>query len=389
MVMRMSERTNPALTLPRAWAHAGEVSQWGVTLLAWLWLGEQGMRLGWGVASGVLAVVVWWTARLAVRGTAWAMQAEPLRVAMCGLICAAGVWLPDALTRWGASHLGLLCLAALWGVWGGALETRSRVSTFQLGKFAWHPLLAGIGVGLIWGLPKMSAAPLWAVTLGLALAAMLLAARDRWSAEPVPVCAGPRGRVLVLLAPSAMGLMMGSLWLGNVWCAGLGWRTETLVWVHLALMAGAPAVVAWAWASLDTRPGPTEAMAALQKWPTSLHATRRPMLGLVLLALGALMLLGDTPVQGFLAMLLPSLAWALHCARPRDGRDDLRWMPPWLTRTTACLLGPGLLLCVGALSPVVGPAAMQLAMGILGALAAGQLLLHWRRPLQFARWSPL
>ncbi|MEY4662235.1 MAG: hypothetical protein RLZZ239_708, partial [Pseudomonadota bacterium] len=75
MVMRMSERTNPALTLPRAWAHAGEVSQWGVTLLAWLWLGEQGMRLGWGVASGVLAVVVWWTARLAVRGTAWAMQA--------------------------------------------------------------------------------------------------------------------------------------------------------------------------------------------------------------------------------------------------------------------------------------------------------------------------
>ena len=34
-------------------------------------------------------------------------------------------------------------------------------------------------------------------------------------------------------------------------------------------------------------------------------------------------------------------------------------------------------------------AAMQLAMGILGALAAGQLLLQWRRPLQLARWSPL
>jgi hypothetical protein len=32
---------------------------------------------------------------------------------------------------------------------------------------------------------------------------------------------------------------------------------------------------------------------------------------------------------------------------------------------------------------------MQLAMGILGALAAGQLLLQWRRPLQLARWSPL
>jgi hypothetical protein len=32
---------------------------------------------------------------------------------------------------------------------------------------------------------------------------------------------------------------------------------------------------------------------------------------------------------------------------------------------------------------------MQLAMGILGALAAGHLLLQWRRPLQLARWSPL
>jgi hypothetical protein len=112
------------------------------------------------------------------------------------------------------------------------------------------------------------------------------------------------------------------------------------------------------------------------------------MLGLVLLALGALMLFGDTPMQGLLAMLLPSLAWALHCARPRNGRDDLRWMPPWLTRTTACLLGPGLLLWVGALSPVVGPAAMQMAMGLLGALAAAQLLLQWRRPVLLARWSP-
>jgi hypothetical protein len=382
----MSERANPAWTWSRAWAHAGEVSQWGVTLLAWLWLGEQGMRWGWGVASGVLAVVVWWTARLAVRGSAWAMQAEPLRVAVCGLLCAAGVWLPDALTRWGASHLGLLCLAAVWGVWSGALETRSRVSTFQLSKFAWHPLLAGTGVGLIWGLPKMSAAPLWAVTLGLALAALLLAARDRWSAEPVPVCAGPRGRVSVLLAPSAMGLMMGSLWLGNVWCAGLGWRTDTLVWVHLALMAGAPAVVAWT--SLGARQGQTEAMAALHQLPSPLPSTRRSMLGLVLLTLGALMLFGDTPMQGLLAMLLPSLAWALHCARPRNGRDDLRWMPPWLTRTTACLLGPGLLLWVGALSPVVGPAAMQMAMGLLGALAAAQLLLQWRRPVLLARWSP-
>jgi hypothetical protein len=47
-----------------------------------------------------------------------------------------------------------------------------------------------------------------------------------------------------------------------------------------------------------------------------------------------------------------------------------------------------LLLWVGALSPVVGPAAMQMAMGLLGALAAAQLLLQWRRPVLLARWSP-
>jgi hypothetical protein len=385
----MFERAHCVLTPSRALAHAGEVSQWGVTLLAWLWLGEQGIRWGWGMASGVMAVVVWWTARLAIRGSPWAMQAGPLRIAGCGLLCAAGVGLPDTLTRWGESHQGLLVVAAVWGVWSGALETRSRVSTFQLSKFAWHPLLAGTGVGLIWALPKTSAAPLWAVTVVLALAALLLAARERWSAEPAPVCAGPRGRVSVMLAPSAMGLMMGGLWLGNVWCAGLGWRTDTLVWVHLALMAGAPAVVAWAWASLGARHGQTGANVPLQQAPSAPPSKRRAMLGLILLALGALMLLGDTPVHGLLAMLLPSLAWALHCARPRDGRDDLRWMPPWLTRITAWLLGPGLLLWVGALSPEVGPAAMQLAMGLLGTLAAGQLLLQWRRPIRLARWSPL
>jgi len=367
MVMRMSERTNPALTLPRAWAHAGEVSQWGVTLLAWLWLGEQGMRLGWGVASGVLAVVVWWTARLAVRGTAWAMQAEPLRVAVCGLLCAAGVWLPDALTRWGASHLGLLCLAAVWGVWSGALETRSRVSTFQLGKFAWHPLLAGIGVGLIWGLPKMSAAPLWAVTLGLALAAMLLAARDRWSAEPVPVCAGPRGRVLVLLAPSAMGLMMGGLWLGHAWCVGWGWSTSQMVLGHLVLMAVLPTLVALA------------SRVLLVVWAPSALATRSWLIW-VLLATGAGMLFGDTSVHGLLAMLLPSLAWALHCSRSRIGLNAAAPASPVLSRSLGLLLGPGLLLWVGIASPVQGPLAMQLALALLGSLAALQALVWCARP---------
>jgi hypothetical protein len=42
-----------------------------------------------------------------------------------------------------------------------------------------------------------------------------------------------------------MGLMMGTLWLGNAWCANLGWTNEQMVGAHLALMAGLPALTAW------------------------------------------------------------------------------------------------------------------------------------------------
>ena len=94
--------------------------------------------------------------------------------------------------------------------------------------------------------------------------------------------------------------------------------------------------------------------------------------------------------EELMAMLLPSLAWAVHCVRPRDGRGALSQLPPWLARTTALLLGPGLLLWVGWLSPTYGPAAMQMAMALLGGLAALQaLFLWWRRPaLQPAWFTP-
>ena len=57
--MPMSETKRVTPSAPRGLAHAGEVAQWTVLLLGWLWLGEQGMRLGWSMASGVLAVAVW------------------------------------------------------------------------------------------------------------------------------------------------------------------------------------------------------------------------------------------------------------------------------------------------------------------------------------------
>ena len=52
----MSEASDRLATKHGALSHAGEVAQWVLMLLGWLWLGEQGMRLGWSLASGVLAV---------------------------------------------------------------------------------------------------------------------------------------------------------------------------------------------------------------------------------------------------------------------------------------------------------------------------------------------
>ena len=131
----MSEARQAGTALHRALAHAGEVAQWVLLLLGWLWLGEQGVRLGWSLASGVLAVSLWWAARLLCRGSDWALNARPWVMAVCGGLSALGVWLPDAL-RWvdapdgHLAHAGLLAVALLWGAWSGMVETRSRVSPY-------------------------------------------------------------------------------------------------------------------------------------------------------------------------------------------------------------------------------------------------------------------
>ena len=61
MVMPMSEDLRAKLNASDALAHAGEVAHWTLLLLGWLWLGEQGSRLGWSLASGVMPVALWWT----------------------------------------------------------------------------------------------------------------------------------------------------------------------------------------------------------------------------------------------------------------------------------------------------------------------------------------
>ena len=149
-----------------------------------------------------------------------------------------------------------------------------------------------------------------------------------------------------------------------------------MVWVHLGLMAGLPAGVA-----LSLRVLPHGAGLAAH------HAH----IGAALMVLGALMLLGNTELHGLLAMGLPSLAWALHCARhgmaPMAQALGARVWPVWALRWLALLLGPGLLLGVGVASPHWGPAAMQAALAALGGFAALWLALRaWRPPVQYHSW---
>jgi hypothetical protein len=169
----------------------------------------------------------------------------------------------------------------------------------------------------------------------------------------------------------------------------------------LAMMAGLPALVALAiqvpahasttfnaTSSASTfgvlralLPQPKETCAhANSPCSTRPMAAFRPHLSLAFLALGALMLLGQSAVHGLLAMLLPSLAWAIHCSRPRSPLAMSVSGSARLNCVIALGLGPGLLLWVGLASPVHGPLAMQTAMALLGALAAVQALVFWIRP---------
>ena len=364
MGMPMSDTPVALRPVPTALTHAREVAHWLVLLLGWLWLGEQGMQWGWSWASGVLAVALWWAVRLLCRGSALALRCGPWAVGLLGLLTVCGLYgLQSTMTQpW--AHGVLLGLAAVWGLWSALIETRSQVSTFELAPVAWHPVLAAALVACCWLWPDGEPFAETGFRVLLAVCAGVLYAHDRCSPSLAPACRGPRTGLQTLLAPSAMGLMMGTLWLGTAWCAGLGWRIEQMVGAHLALMAVLPTLAALV--MRGALPSPASAMSQVNA-------------SLSLLALGALMLLGNSPVHGVLVMLLPSLAWAVHCCRQRSSVALAQNLAPWMTRSLSLVLGPLLLVAVGAASPQQGPWAMQSALALLGVLAAGQLVFLWSR----------
>lgn len=356
----MSEALRAKLKASDALAHAGEVAQWTLLLLGWLWLGEQGSRLGWSLASGVMPVALWWTARLMCRGQAWVFRCPPMLIGFGGLLTALGVGLTSQALNPAQAQLSLLMLALLWGLWSAMVETRSQVSTFEMGPLAWHPLLAGALVMLSLRLPDGLQSSPWTMSFLLTLCALVLWMRDQGTFRRIAVCRGSHAQIESLLAPSAMGLMMGSLWIDNTWCAGLGWSTDLMVAFHLALMAGLPVMVA----------------GLLRGWGAARVSPHAQTQGVLVLLLGsALLLLGSSVWQAVLAIVLPAMAWALHCCRPRQLQATASLMSSWIGRSLALLLGPLLLQWVGAASSADGPWPLRTAMLLFGILAAGKLAL--------------
>ena len=121
--MAMPRSEHPRQPPPRAWlADAGEVAQWTAQLLAWLWLGEQGQRLGWPLASGVWAVAVWWAVRVLCRGTGWAFRSPSALLGALGTVVALSGADPAVFGEGASLHatlLGQSLLSAVLGLCAG------------------------------------------------------------------------------------------------------------------------------------------------------------------------------------------------------------------------------------------------------------------------------
>jgi hypothetical protein len=257
----------------------------GATLLmGWVWLGQQGQRLGWSVASGVLAVALWWALRVLFAQSGLVKQLPRRASVWLGVGTVGGALGVAGLAASPAAHALLLVLAGVWALWSAALEAGSP--------------------GAI--------------------------AKPNGAAASLP--------------QTAMGLMMGSLWLTSSWCATAGLPPATVVGFHVLLMAVLPALASrWHLPPWTAQAGP-----------------------LTLVLAGSLVLqLGNGVVHGATGMGLLALAWALQGPQGNAPHTARHW---------AALVGPALLLAVGWWSPTLGPQVLQAVYGLLGAGAFLALL---------------
>jgi hypothetical protein len=350
----MSEPLRHRLTDWRAPALA--LARWTALLMGWVWLGAQGQRLGWSIASGVLAVALWWALRLVLAHLAWREAPARRTVLALGMLTAAGAGFVAQADAGPASLWMLMALAALWAAWSVALDATAANTSSRCQRpwAGWPPVLAALITWAVLGTPVPPSLTAWPVSLVLLGAALLASAavpeRRRAPGRP-PLPSNVSSSTG--LPQTAMGLMMGSLWLGNAWCASAGWSTPSVVGFHLLLMAVLPGLV------------------RLDLIPRHLPPLASRALPLLLVLAGALLLVaGQQLAHGLVGMLLLALAWALPTRSATTFKNHhsgraLRWAPGG---------GPLLLVAVGLWSPTLGPQALTLAYGALGALAGITLL---------------
>lgn len=355
----MSSKTPMYGILSTLQSHSGAVAQWIVIMLGWLWLGEQGSRLGWSNASGVLAVSFWWAARILFRGQEWVFNLSSKTILILGALVTSGVWIVPTLNSNDGVHVVLLGLALVWGAWTAIIETRSRSAGYTAGRIAWQPIVASVLVLSCWNFAGFPQFIRPAVTALMGACAGVLYWIDCDQSCRKKNCHGSTNTILTILPASAMGLMMGDLWLGNSWCTGLGWSFSEMGTFHLLLMSVLPSVVAL----------------AVHKFKPSLlenHGLSYAMLLPLFFGLGVLFVNNATYV--LFSMLLPSISWAFHCNRTRTSRFIGTGKKHFESRTVAFFLGPVLLVWVGSMSQILGPFSMQCALALLGFLAGLQLL---------------
>lgn len=339
------------------------VVRWTVLLMGWVWLGQQGQRLGWSVASGVLAVALWWAVRLIFEHSRCIGRLPTHATVLLGAITAGGALGVAGLAASTTAHTLLLALACVWALWSAALEASEGHARCPGHWAGWPPLLAAGLTGLTMGAPDLLA------TLGLqpapgtaaASALLCVAALQLRVSNACRVVRPASHTAAALLPQTAMGLMMGTLWLASAWCATVGLPASTMVGLHVLLMA--------------VLPGLTRLQALAHQLP---HGAAQ-VLPLTLVLLGAVGLLwGNGSVQGFASMGLLALASALHGGRftahgtPQTAKQTTA--RPGLAHRWAPMGGPALLLTVGWFSPTLGPQALQSAYGLLGACALAALL---------------
>jgi hypothetical protein len=321
---------------------APALAGWAVLLTGWVWLGQQGQRLGWSLASGVLAVALWWALRVLFAQSGFVHRLPRQASVWLGAVTVGGAMGVASLPASPTAHALLLALAGVWALWSAALEAGSRGACTTATR----------------GLPAAASLP-----------------------------------------QTTMGLMMGSLWLSTNGCALAGLPPATVVGFHVLLMSALP-VLASRWRLPPQWPCAAQALPLALLLAGSLvlqlgNGVVHGATGMALLALGACAAEGNrlqrmekSPTSPLFFRLWcvpqPSKAGANSTLSPavslrfplprRLLAGALQGAPLHTARHCTALAGPALLLAVGWWSTTLGPQALQAAYGLLGAVAFLALL---------------